>query len=114
MDSIYSLFLLLSLIASGLGATIFLLVVLQPNKVRKFGPRLALASLVCCATALLFGIISVSVHLVFGHGPDSVAPMTIGAFFGHHKAYWFVLFFTVLGFSAWRFAAPRRRSESSE
>lgn len=114
MDTVYSLFLLLSLIAGGFGATIFLLVVLRPNQVRKFGPRVAVASLVCCVIALFFGLISVSVHLVFGHGPDSVAPMATGAFFGHHKAYWVVLIFTVFGFGAWRFAEPLRKSESSE
>jgi len=102
MDSIYSLSLLLSLIAGGLGAIIFALVAVRPNQARKFGPGVVLGPLVCGAIALLSGVISVLVHFIFGHGPDSVAPMSTWQFFWHHKSYWFVLLFTLLAYSAWR------------
>ena len=108
MDVIYSLSLLISLIASGLGATIFALVAVKPDQAQRFGPGLALAALVCGATALLFGMISVFVHLVFGHGSDSVATMTTSQFFWHHKAYWFVLPLTLLAYGAWRSAGRYR------
>ena len=111
MDSIYSLSLLLSLIAGGLGAAIFALVATQPEQVRKIGPRVALAALACGATAMLSGVISVLVHLVFGHGSDSIAPMTMSEFFRHHNAYWLVLLFTLLSYGAWR-SARRYRDPS--
>jgi H+/Cl- antiporter ClcA len=104
MDTVYSLFLLVSLIAGSLGAIIFTLVTTLPERAGKFQSRVATAALICGVAALLAGIISVSVHLVFGHGQGSIAPMTTSQYFGHHKAYWFVLLFTSLSFGAWRYA----------
>lgn len=104
MDAVYSLSLLISLVAGTLGATIFILVAAQSSRPRKFGAKLALAAIVFGATALLFGMISVLVHLNFGHGRNSDAAMTTLEFFGHHKAYWLVLILIVLAYKGWRLA----------
>lgn len=104
MDSIYSLSLLLSVVAGGLGAALFILVAAQPSQPRMSGPKVVLAAFVFGATALSLGIISVLVHLIFGHGSESDAPMTTVEFFGHHKAYWLVLVLTVLAFKSWQLA----------
>ena len=115
MDSIYSLSLLLSVVAGGLGAALFILVAAQPSQPRIPGPKAALAAFVFGVTAVSFGIISVLVHLVFGHGPESDAPMTTVEFFWHHKAYWLVLILIVLACKGWylagRYQHKDRRSD---
>lgn len=104
MDAVYSLSLLISLVAGTLGTTVFILVAAQSGRPRKSDAKVAQAAIVFGATALLFGMISVSAHLDFGHGPDSDAAMTTLEFFGHHKAYWLVLILIVLSYQGWRLA----------
>jgi hypothetical protein len=52
-------------------------------------------SLLCGVAALTGGVLSATVHLLFGHGPDSPEPMLAGQFFSLHKAYWLVLVLAV-------------------
>ena len=113
MDSIYSLSLLLSLIAGGTGAAMFILVAALPARAQKSSLNPALLALGCGLAAVLFGATSLLVHLVFGHGPGTAEPMTIEQFFEHHKAYWLVLVLTVLAFSAWRFTGGEDRESSA-
>lgn len=105
MDTLYSLSLLISLIVGGVGALIFVLLLIWPKYKQQLGARVTLVPLFCGVTALLFGLISVCVHFIFGHGPESADTMVASRFLRHHKAYWFVLVFTLLSYSAWRLAS---------
>jgi phosphotransferase system glucose/maltose/N-acetylglucosamine-specific IIC component len=105
MDTVYSLSLLISLISGALGAAFFALTAVRLQQVQKLGPRVALVPMVCGSVTILFGMVSLIVHMLFGHGSDSVAPMATLQFFWHHKAYWIVLFFIVLAYWGWRSAS---------
>ena len=112
MDAVYSFSLLVSLIAGGIGTVTAVLAAIWPRQARKLGHRGMSARYGCGVVALSFGLVSVSVHLVFGHGQQSAEPMAATQFFSHHKAYWLVLLFVFLTFGTRRLAGIGRRGGS--
>lgn len=106
MDAVYSLTLLFAVAIGGLGTLLFLRVVTLASSSRQSGNGLASVALVCGLAAMLCGMLSASVHLVFGHGSDALEPMSMMRFFSHHKAYWLVLALALPSLSA-RLIAPR-------
>lgn len=96
MDFIYSLMLLIALIAGGLGALPLVLLMVQPKPMYRVLLRTSRLALICGAVSLVFGLLSALVHFSFGHGPGSSEPMQVPHFLWHHKSYWLVLALVLL------------------
>jgi hypothetical protein len=97
-DTLYTWSLLIALVAAGFGALLcvyFLVARLSGRAARRQLSRLAN---VAGSVALIAMILSVTVHLAFGHAPTSPEPMGVVEFALQHKAYWLVFVFAVLTF----------------
>ena len=101
MDTIYSLSLLVALIAGGGGCAAALAAALAARRARTERPWLSRACLLCGLVSLIAGLLSILVHMTYGHGPRSLEPMTVTGFFLFHKAYWAVLVLTLLSLAGW-------------
>jgi len=65
---------------------------------RTANQRFARFAFYCGSIGVIAGILSVTIHLVFGHGGDAAEPMGAGEFFMNHKAYWLVAVLVLLSF----------------
>ena len=98
MDALYSTTLLFALIAGGAGAVnLVRLVIAKPRRA-----ALARISLGCGVLSLAAGLVSLGVHFLFGHGPNSPEPMRALSFLAHHRAFWAVGVLAALSFYSWR------------
>ncbi len=91
MDTLYSLSLLLALMlgAVGTAALVHSMILRLSGRRRNF--YVTRFPIICGGAALLAGVFSAIVHLLFGHDSDSLEPMAPGQFMMQHKAYWVVL-----------------------
>ena len=111
MDAIYSLALLIALVAGGLGAFIFVITMLSGRNWIRTYTKLSLITPICGVVALLAGFVSGLVHLSFGHGPESDEPMLPLQFLTHHKAYWLVLTLCFMLFAGWFLTSGHKINE---
>ena len=104
VDFIYSISLLVSLMAGSVGVLIGLLATGR----RGSGARIIRACLSAIAVALLGLVISVVVHWHRGHGPDSPEPMGVARFASSHAAFLVAIVLIGVGLSLVLFAKRRR------
>jgi cytochrome b subunit of formate dehydrogenase len=98
-DSLYSGSLLVAMLAAGLGALLFVyFVVVRFSGQNASRPVIRLANL-AGSVALIAMILSITVHLVFGHAPTAQEPMGVVEFLLNHRAYWLVFVLAALAFS---------------
>lgn len=107
-DFLYSASLFLALVASGIGSFFFDYFLVMRVLRRPVNKRLSRFAYYCGSIAVVSGIFSVTIHLVFGHGTTAGEPMEIGEFLIHHKAYWVVAVLTLLAFLGPAIADPER------
>ena len=103
-DQIYSLTLLAALLAAGLSA-VGALGLLWRRRSRRLGAVAWIAGL----TAMAFGLLSLTVHLAFGHRPGTTEVLGLVAFFEAHPAY--LIVFVIVRLAA--VAGRRFRSNRS-
>lgn len=111
MDTIYSLTLLVSLVAGVLG-TVYCL--LERNRLQSKGAARDRALLIVLSFAMVTsfaGAASLVVHRAYGHGAESREPMSLLHFFAQHRAYWIVLALCLLLFVAWAITSRAGRSD---
>jgi len=96
VDRLYSLSLLAALVFGGLGAFLLAWILARRGRNSAAAGHFAVASLFCFLATSFCGAISMTVHLVFGHGPGAAEPMAALQFFSYHKAYWLVPALAVL------------------
>jgi len=102
MDALYSATLLAALTSAMIGAVSGALALWRPEAPWR---RMASWSI---NLALLFGAVSFTVHLHFGHGPASPEPMDMVRFLRIHPAYGVVLLLSLFGIGA-ALCSRRRR-----
>ena len=110
MNDLYSLTLLLALIAGSAGAILAVMWSLEvalPHAVRS---RARLIVPFCLLATLLPASLSMALHFTYGHDPGSTEPMNLLAFIHHHKAYWFVAILCVLMLLAIIYKFPGQRN----
>jgi hypothetical protein len=98
MDTLYSLGLLVAIISAGLGTALTVVLALDARIRGRKIAGLRLTALACGMIALVAGTGSAAIHLAYGHGSESVAPMQFFQFVTQHKAYWLVLVLCILTF----------------
>ena len=86
------------MIASGLGALLFVYFLLMRTLRRHVARRLKRIAFAAATVGLVCLVFSFAVHLALGHAPGSPEPMAITGFVIHHKAYWLVGAFIVLAY----------------
>lgn len=101
MDLVYSIFLLIALVADGLGILAAVGEMWARSGRSQFATRRRRLVPVCIVIACLSGLISALAHLVFGHGPEAAEPMLPGQFFASHPAYWLVGVLSVVLLAIW-------------
>lgn len=111
MDTVYSLSLLVALVAGGLGAALSVVLMRKARIGHHRNRRMLPLVLISGIIALLSGAASVAVHSYFGHGQDSAEPMEFTQFIMHHKAYCLVFALCLLAFLGY-FLLSRRAGEN--
>jgi hypothetical protein len=102
MDALYSGTLF---VASGLaviGALAGVMVLCRPGRI------LRRTVLLCVVVALVFGVVSIAVHLWYGHGPGTPEPMDLRRFLDVHPAYSIVVMLSSFSFLAALLSRQRR------
>ena len=109
MDALYSLALLIALSVGGLGVFLLGILLLKRRDSLQTDTRLPFVVLICGVVAVFSGLMSASVHLIFGHNSEFTEPMLLLLFITRHRAYWLVLGLCALLFSGW-FVSSRVKS----
>ena len=105
MDTLYAASLLVALVGGGLAvAGPISALVVRSGRARIRCSRFGVGALACGAAA---GVVSFVVHRRWGHGPESVEPMALGAFVSAHPAYATAGVLLLAGLVAWRVVAAR-------
>lgn len=94
-DTLYSLTLLAALVSGAVGAFAGILSLCRP------WPRVRWIGLRCGLLALALGVLSIGVHLHFGHGPAAPEPMALGRFLRIHPAYGAVFVLVLFAIGSW-------------
>jgi len=109
MDSFSSLTLLVALVAGAAGTFAGAVAIVERRSHEARWWRPAATALAGAVVAAMFSTASLLVHLRFGHGPDSVAPMPAGDVLAAHPAYLGVVVLMVLAAGGWVVATFRAR-----
>jgi len=110
MDSFSSLTLLVALAAGGVGTFAGAVAIVERRNHQRRWWGAAATALAGAVVASMFGTASLLVHLRFGHGPDSFAPLPTGDALAAHPAYLGVAALTVLAAGGWVIATFRSRN----
>jgi len=84
---LYSITLLLSLVAGGLAVAAAVAGLLRPRREATASFRAKAVAQGLATAAIVLGLISAGVHLIGGHGPESSEPMQIIEFVRGHPTY---------------------------
>ena len=113
MDLLYSVSLMVALVAGAVGASVAAFTLWRPDvSASPKGLRRRVSSIRVAVGALALGalslVISAAVHRWWGHGPASAAPMDVARFIFEHEAFVVVAVVLVIGFALAAHAARRR------